>query len=102
MEQPSDAPAPPKNEKPGVFERVYHLCLLHELKKAGQFVESEITLPIEYDRLKIDAAKRITGSPRASRVVSAVERPSRRIVAQLQCHSSGRRHKAIYEVASVV
>jgi GxxExxY protein len=44
---------------PGVFERVYHLCLLHELKKAGLFVESEITLPIEYDGLKIDAAYRV-------------------------------------------
>jgi len=44
---------------PGVFERVYHLCLLHELQKAGLFVESEITLPIEYDGLKIDAAYRV-------------------------------------------
>jgi GxxExxY protein len=44
---------------PGVFERVYHLCLLHELKKAGLFVESELTLPIAYDGLKIDAAYRV-------------------------------------------
>ncbi len=44
---------------PGVFERVYHLCLFHEIKKAGLSVESELVLPIVYGDLKIDAAYRV-------------------------------------------
>jgi len=44
---------------PGVFERVYHLCLFHEITKSGLFVESELVLPIVYHDLKIDAAYRV-------------------------------------------
>jgi GxxExxY protein len=44
---------------PGLLESAYHRCLVHELEKCGLFVESQLTLPIVYDELKIDAAYRV-------------------------------------------
>jgi GxxExxY protein len=44
---------------PGLLESAYHRCLVHDLKKAGLFVESELALPIRYDDVKIDAAYRV-------------------------------------------
>jgi GxxExxY protein len=44
---------------PGLLERAYHRCLAHDLDKAGLVVESELSLPILYDGLKIDAAFRV-------------------------------------------
>jgi GxxExxY protein len=44
---------------PGLLESAYHRCLAYELQKNGLFVESEISLPIVYDGLKIDAAYRV-------------------------------------------
>ena len=44
---------------PGLLESAYHRCLVHELQKAGLGVESELSLPIIYDGLKIDAAYRV-------------------------------------------
>lgn len=44
---------------PGLLESAYHRCLVHELKKTGMLVESEVSLPIVYDGLKIDAAYRV-------------------------------------------
>ena len=34
---------------PGLLESAYHACLLHELRKAGLRVESEVTVPVVYD-----------------------------------------------------
>jgi GxxExxY protein len=44
---------------PGLLESAYHRCLVHELEKADILVESEVSLPIAYDGLKIDAAYRV-------------------------------------------
>ena len=44
---------------PGLLERAYHRCLVHELAKLDMVVESQVALPINYDGLKIDAAYRV-------------------------------------------
>jgi GxxExxY protein len=44
---------------PGLLESAYHRCLVHELQKIDMVVESQISLPIIYDGLKIDAAYRV-------------------------------------------
>lgn len=44
---------------PGLLESAYFHCLLHELQKLPLLVESEVSLPIAYDGIKIDAAYRI-------------------------------------------
>lgn len=44
---------------PGVLESAYRICLVHELRKQGFRVEAELTLPIEYDGIRIDAGYRI-------------------------------------------
>lgn len=42
-----------------MFEKTYHVCMVHELKKGGLHVESEVVLPVVYDGIKIDAAYRV-------------------------------------------
>jgi GxxExxY protein len=44
---------------PGLLESAYHRCLVHELAKIDMVVESQVSLPINYDGLKIDAAYRV-------------------------------------------
>lgn len=44
---------------PGLFESVYELCLLHELKKRGLKVERQVSLPVVYDGLQLDAGLRL-------------------------------------------
>lgn len=44
---------------PGLLESSYHKCLLHELRKRGLEVQSQLALPIHYDGLEIDAGYRI-------------------------------------------
>lgn len=44
---------------PGLLESAYFRCLRHELEKLPVLVESEVSLPIAYDGIKIDAAYRI-------------------------------------------
>ena len=44
---------------PGLLESAYHACLLHELRKRGVFVESNIAVPIIYDGLHIDIGYRV-------------------------------------------
>jgi len=44
---------------PGVLESVYQTCLVHELKKAGLAVQSQVALPIVYDGLHLDSGYRI-------------------------------------------
>lgn len=44
---------------PGLLERVYEVCLAHELRKRGLAVETQIDLPVIYDGVKLDAGMRI-------------------------------------------
>lgn len=40
---------------PGLLESVYEKCLIHELKKRGFTVQSQVVIPINYDGVEIDA-----------------------------------------------
>jgi GxxExxY protein len=44
---------------PGMLESAYEACLFYELNKAGLKVQKQVTLPIFYDGVKIDAGYRI-------------------------------------------
>ena len=44
---------------PGLLESAYHKSLARELEKIGLRVESQITLPIVYEGLRIEAAHRV-------------------------------------------
>jgi GxxExxY protein len=44
---------------PGLLESAYQQCLTHELRKHGLTVACEVTLPLMYDGVKIDAGYRI-------------------------------------------
>ena len=44
---------------PGLLESAYQQCLAHELRKRGLRVVCEVTLPVIYDGLEIDAGYRI-------------------------------------------
>ncbi|MDN3204660.1 GxxExxY protein [Algoriphagus sediminis] len=44
---------------PGLLESAYEACLSYELRKIGLNVKSQLSLPIVYDGLKIDAGYRI-------------------------------------------
>jgi len=44
---------------PGLLESAYEACLLHELRKRGMEALSQVTLPLHYDGLSIDAGYRI-------------------------------------------
>ena len=44
---------------PGLLESAYEACLIHELKRRGIKVESQVLLPLEYEGAKIDAGFRL-------------------------------------------
>lgn len=44
---------------PGLLESTYHACLLHEFRKQGVAVASQVGLPVVYDGEKIDLGYRI-------------------------------------------
>ena len=44
---------------PGLMESAYQKCMEYELKKDGVPVECEVSLPIVYEKIKIDAGYRI-------------------------------------------
>jgi GxxExxY protein len=44
---------------PGLFENIYEVCLVHELHKAGLKVQHQVSLPVVYDNLKLEAAYRL-------------------------------------------
>jgi GxxExxY protein len=44
---------------PGLLESAYEACLKYELQKRGHIVNSEVTLPISYDGLCLDAGYRL-------------------------------------------
>lgn len=44
---------------PGLLESTYEACLLHELRKRNMKAESQVSLPVIYDGVKIDVGYRI-------------------------------------------
>ncbi len=44
---------------PGLLERIYEVCLCHELKKMGLDVERQKYLPIIYDGIEFDEGLRL-------------------------------------------
>jgi GxxExxY protein len=44
---------------PGMLESTYEVCLVHELKKRGLIVQTQLSLPVIYDGIKLDAGYRI-------------------------------------------
>jgi GxxExxY protein len=43
----------------GLLESAYELCLAHELRKRGFVVRTQVTMPIVYDGVQIDAGYRV-------------------------------------------
>ena len=39
----------------GLLESTYEVCLVHELKKSGLKVERQVSLPVYYDGIKLEA-----------------------------------------------
>jgi GxxExxY protein len=44
---------------PGLIEPIYEVCFCHELKKRSLSFQRQLTVPIMYDGLKLDAALRL-------------------------------------------
>ncbi|PRY87927.1 GxxExxY protein [Mongoliibacter ruber] len=44
---------------PGLLEKVYEVCLAHELRKAGLDVKRQVTIPIQYDEICFDEGLRL-------------------------------------------
>ncbi len=44
---------------PGLLEKVYEVCLTHELRKAGLLVARQIDIPIQYDGIVFDEGLRL-------------------------------------------
>jgi GxxExxY protein len=44
---------------PGLLEKTYEVCLMHELRKRGLGVASQVGLPVVYDNLRMDVGYRV-------------------------------------------
>jgi GxxExxY protein len=44
---------------PGLLESAYEACLVHELRKAGLRVRTQVALPVVYDGVQLDVGYRI-------------------------------------------
>lgn len=44
---------------PGLLEKVYEVCLTHELRKAGYGVVRQVEIPIQYDGIKFEEGLRL-------------------------------------------
>ncbi len=44
---------------PGLLERIYEVCLAHELTKRGLSVERQVPISIQYDNIEFDEGFRI-------------------------------------------
>jgi GxxExxY protein len=44
---------------PGLLERVYEVCLAHELKKLDYLVARQVDIPIQYDGITFDEGLRL-------------------------------------------
>ncbi len=47
------------NLGPGLLESVYETCLAHEIRKSGVKVETQVSLPILYDGVRLESALRL-------------------------------------------
>ncbi len=48
-----------KHLDPGLLERIYEVCLCHELSKKGFHLERQVDLPIGYDGIVFDEGLRL-------------------------------------------
>ncbi len=48
-----------KSIGPGLLEKIYEVCLAHELRKAGLEVKRQVIIPIQYDRIRFDEGLRL-------------------------------------------
>ncbi len=48
-----------KNLGPGLLEKVYEVCLCHELEKRGLTYKRQIDIPIKYDGITFDEGLRL-------------------------------------------
>ena len=44
---------------PGLLEKVYEVCMAHELRKAGYDVKRQVSIPIIYDGIQFDEGLRL-------------------------------------------
>lgn len=44
---------------PGLLEKVYEVCLCHELRKSGLLVARQLDIPIQYDGITFDEGLRL-------------------------------------------
>ena len=44
---------------PGLLESAYETCLAYELRQRGLRVETQVTLPVKYDGVELDAGYRL-------------------------------------------
>jgi len=44
---------------PGLLERTYQVCLVHELRRRGLSVQAEVALPVFYEDLRVELGYRI-------------------------------------------
>lgn len=44
---------------PGLLESAYQACLIHELRKRGLRIRCEVSMPVPYDGIEIDAGYRM-------------------------------------------
>lgn len=44
---------------PGLLEKVYEVCLTHELRKAGHSVARQVDIPIQYDGITFEEGLRL-------------------------------------------
>jgi GxxExxY protein len=48
-----------RNIGPGLLEKIYEVCLAHEIRKAGLEVKRQVTIPIHYDGVQFDEGLRL-------------------------------------------
>ena len=44
---------------PGLLEKVYEVCIVHELRKTGYIVSRQVNIPIQYDGMVFDEGLRL-------------------------------------------
>ena len=44
---------------PGLLEKVYELCMVHELRKAGYTAQRQVDLPVQYDGITFNEGLRL-------------------------------------------
>lgn len=84
-----------KNLGPGLLESVYEVCLCHELSKRNIPFRKQVTLPIEYDGVRLDAGLRLDILAAESVIVElkAVEKHNPLYEAQLLSYLKLTRHR---------